>query len=307
MLIDSIFLSDKLGAYKSEGIVSTPKPGIISSDQTAVTGKNGWIYLYKGTNSYYETYFDQDKAALGEQWVNVIEKRQKYFNEKNIMHLHIIIPNKASILPEFYPFELPRKETSILSKILANKNEKIFCPLYKWRDAIIKQSVFRQNDTHLTIAGNAYLTEEIISLLGLSKEINTLVETSQVENIGDLGSKFTPGIPEFYKAPSFTSGMLDQRYIDKIFEFIPGSGLNGTSQSFKNNSPLYKKKLLIFGNSFFEKSPSWGMTPFFAALFGETHFVWSPNIDCETIDRVKPDIVLYQTCERFLSRIPSDT
>jgi len=80
----------------------------------------------------------------------------------------------------------------------------------------------------------------------------------------------------------------------------------GTCQSSFNERAPIDKKIVVFGNSFFEKIPSWGLSPYFAAIFREFHFFWSPEVNMDYCINVKPDIVIAQTCERFMCKLPKD-
>lgn len=301
----SLFLPFSLDEYGSQITTALPALGTISLDQSAIVGHNAWIFLYKGSNLYCDGYYEEDQSLLAEQWVALIAKREQRLSAQGITVCHVIVPNKASVLPDSYPFKLPRNQTDILTRILGSSNTRVLCPVSDWRDGALANSIYRRNDSHLTIGGNSCLAELILSSIGLPIEITLHIQASPVEHVGDLGVKFNPGIPELFKAPSFSSGLLDQKNIDKTDELIPSSSLNGTRQSFLNPKSVYNKKLLIFGNSFFEKSPSRGLTPIFSALFRETHFVWSANINYQLVDQLSPDIVIAQTCERFLSKLPS--
>jgi alginate O-acetyltransferase complex protein AlgJ len=306
MDLSSSLLSEGHLSYGSIINVNLPEAGTISVDQSAVVGHDSWLFLYQGSNDYYSHYFDADQSLLADQWIRLIGGRERCLNERNIQYIHVIIPNKASVLPEMYPFALPRNQTDILDRILHSGKHRILCPLLEWRDSPVAMSVFRRNDSHLTLSGNAWLAELILSFASLAMPAVARVNHSMIEHVGDLGIKFNPGIPELFQAPSFISGLLDQNCCEKIQEHIPSSGLNGIAQSFRNQKPVYDKKIIIFGNSFFEKCPSWGLTPFFASLFEQCYFVWSAAVDYGMVDRVRPDIVITQTCERFLCRVPVD-
>lgn len=300
----SFLLPLRLSEYASTLQAASPQHGWISEDQSAITGKDSWLYLFKGSNSYYDGYLTPDHDDLSHQWLDIIEKREKICSKMGALFRQVIVPNKASILSEYYPHSLPRMQTDILKRILDKKSDLIICPIQQWRDTQIKLAVFRRNDSHLTMAGNAHLTGLILSSLGLPQKSACHVQTSLVEHVGDLGVKYDPGFSEFFHAPSFESGLLDQQRIIKTFEYIPETGFTGTTQTFYNAKPIYDHRVVVFGNSFYEKSPSWGMTPIFAALFKSIHFVWSSRIETEIVETIAPDIVIAQTCERFLCRVP---
>ncbi len=100
MNLTSSLLTESLQFYGSDINTNIPGPGTISSDQSAVVGHNGWIYLYKGSNSYYDAYHDSGQTFLAEQWIDLIEKREKLLSARGISYVHVIVPNKVSVLPQ---------------------------------------------------------------------------------------------------------------------------------------------------------------------------------------------------------------
>ncbi len=89
------------------------------------------------------------------------------------------------------------------------------------------------------------------------------------------------------------------------FKRDPEQGHLGITRKFINQNAPINKRVLCFGNSFFERGgTSRCLTWFFARLFREFIFIWSPAMEKRVILRERPDIVLCQTIERFLYRIP---
>ncbi len=75
----------------------------------------------------------------------------------------------------------------------------------------------------------------------------------------------------------------------------------GTHYVWRNAKAINKLKVIAFGNSFFDRGTSIScLSWWLARLFSEFHFIWSPDMDFEYINKVKPDLVIGQTIERFL-------
>lgn len=216
----------------------------------------------------------------------------------------MIVPNKASILNDKFPESLGGKENVILSGLLKRIERYFLCPLEELRLPIVRESIFRKNDSHLTIFGNALISELILKRFNIPTDGICKITTMETEQVGDLGSKFQNPIYEKLIAPAFDSS-LDISALNKTHEKIV-DGFNGTIQCFENEKPVIDKTIVVFGNSFFERVPSWGMSPIFASLFKRFYFMWTPSIDLDVISELAPDYVIAQTCERFLTKVPEN-
>lgn len=308
MNLKSKLLPNDFGYYSSRARIDSNRVGEVSTDRSSVVGHNDWLFIYDGSNNYRLGYRDEASKPMGEQWARLIEKRQNYCDERGISFIQVVVPNKASVINKFFPEKLECAETVILKALLEAKPIANFlCPLDSMRNCTLNLFIFRRNDSHLTLSGNVFLAESILDLYGCEASYTNVdpIQTNEIVHIGDLGCKFDNQIEEIFIAPSFNSGQLNLNKIEKIFEKID-QGLNGTIQSFFNKNALIKKTMLVFGNSFFEKVPSWGVSPIFASLFERYIFCWSASLLSNLIDEYQPDIVICQTCERFLNKLPED-
>ena len=82
-------------------------------------------------------------------------------------------------------------------------------------------------------------------------------------------------------------------------------GLHVGSWVTYSNPMGYEKKIAIFGDSFSEYRPHL-LTGMLAETFKEVSFIWSSNLDYNFIKTYQPDIVIFQTVERFLIKVPND-
>lgn len=304
-LFSTALLNKSLVDYASSTTIDPGRIGEISNDRSAIVGRDGWCFIYEGSNNYRAAYLDQRLAPLAEEWARLIAQRQSYCDSLGIHFIQIIVPNKATLMPERFPERIGSGMTTILQKLLdASPAANLICPVEEMRQSSVREAIFRRNDSHLTLAGNTFITELIFNASGVDIGYVPRIEVCKVNHVGDLGSKFNTPIVESFYAPRFDIGLLNQEKIEKTYEVVI-EGFNGTKQSFHNPGAPIKKTVLVFGNSFFERNPSWGISPLFIALFENFHFIWAPRFIVEEVRSLNPDLVLSQTCERFLTKVQS--
>jgi hypothetical protein len=81
----------------------------------------------------------------------------------------------------------------------------------------------------------------------------------------------------------------------------------GSMVSFESKSPdAADMNLLVFGDSFFEYRTHL-LTGMFAETVRKFTFVWSTSIDWDIVAAIKPDVLLSECAERFMTTLPADT
>jgi SAM-dependent methyltransferase len=278
------------------------KPGTESPDKISIAGHNDILFLLNGSNNYYEGYHQDFPSALqdAEGWLNYVRNVSKIIEILGSEFLFTVIPNKATILKEYYPLPLAEGITPILKILIEKFGNFIFSPVEELRDDPNLLSIFRRNDTHFGYYGSVLYLEKMLDRLDLGGlMLSPDTELKSLEHAGDLGSKFSPVLKERL--------FLPRNNIDYgILYPISNSNIRHTGSAFSTynvNAPI-KKSIVVFGNSFFEHVNSWGMSPYIAQNFERFFFVWTHEIDIDLVAHLRPDFVVLQTCERFLSRPP---
>ena len=303
-MINSRFLREPLSAYGSLTEIDSARVGEISDDRSAVVGRNNWCFIYEGSNNYRGAYHENSHTPLGDQWARLIERRQRACEALGARFIQLIVPNKATLMPEYFPEPLGVGVTKALQRLLeATPDANFLCPLEMLRNAEVRDHVFRRNDSHLTLSGNAMLVELLLNAAGIDLGEVPWIEFTEVLHNGDLGGKFQDPIPETVRAPLFHIGLLDTSRLTNTLA-VQAEGFSGTRQSFHNPSAPLKMTAMVFGNSFFERVPSWGMSPILSAIFEKYHFIWGSDFDEVCALSSSPDIIICQTCERFMNRLP---
>lgn len=281
--------------------------GMVADDRSAVVGHANWCFIYEGSNNYRSAYIDKAPDKLGSHWAHLIEKRSQALAKEGIQFVQVIIPNKLSLLSEFFPEPLKTDASFLLQDLMAcQTNAPLLLPLEAWRHDDVRDIVFRRNDSHLSMIGSIALLRLIFQMLGLVIPGNMVVYSRYLHQVGDLGGKFDPPLAEQLAMPLWEHGVLANLGQYQVVDDKNPSGFLGIRQVFVNPQAPIKQRVVVFGNSFFERAPSWGLSPYFVALFTEFHFIWRPEVDIGYCREVGADVVIAQTCERFLTELPVD-
>ena len=137
---------------------------MVTTDNVAVVGKRGYLFLYEGFNRYYQMYFDRSSVVCNVRrgWSAHINSWNQSSVLKSSEFHFICVPNKASIHSRLYPLQLGTSQTPYLSMLRKIEDVQVFSP----KDF---QEVFRRNDTHLSPFGNFKFADFILKSLGYNR------------------------------------------------------------------------------------------------------------------------------------------
>jgi hypothetical protein len=313
-------------------LVST---GVKSPDGSAVVGRNGYLFLYKGSNDVVSLYGQDENSPeverIAQRWFDLFEARRTLINRFGSQYVQLVIPEKSTILINEAPPELgpitPVLKTleSLLDKEWGDFSRIIGVPRYY--DSILLSlraasggSPFLRTDSHLSVTGCwqvvLHLLSQIEPLLPADREaISRAVK--HIENCsftkgtmpfsGDLGGRFSEfkiyELADELDSSSFTE--FGTRITKDVIKDPKTNAHNGMQIVWRNKDAPIKARVLAFANSFFERGEaSRGLSWWFKHLFSEFHFVWSPDVNEALISTFRPDLVVCQTVERFLTFVP---
>ena len=96
---------------------------------------------------------------------------------------------------------------------------------------------------------------------------------------------------------SVTAFLEDPYYKEEFHTYARARFVNASA---RNNCSA-----LIFGDSYSRPSPD-ALTGMLAETMRSVEFIWSSSVDWTLVNRMRPDILIVQTAERFLARLPND-
>jgi hypothetical protein len=305
------------------------RAGMVASDRTAVLGREGTFYVYHGSNSllemYEEDYPEPRMAAFLRKWRETCARRVALCQELEARYLQMFIPEKSSVIPDHFPQQIRvptpwyRNLEQTLLAALPDATASLLFLMTPLASDPQRLRLFSQTDSHFSPTGSAIAIRSILARLELlGVELPELVrdifaqpvveDGSEYVFSGDLTERFF-GVPlyEARRLPS-TAGAVARfgAEIRTVERSTPANGRNmGTRVVYANPGAPIRGSVVAFGNSFcgvgtLEHSLSW----WFKHLFAEYHFVWAPGLDEEYLRRVRPDIVIGQSIERFFRVVP---
>ncbi len=289
-------------------------PGHISADNSVIVGENGYLFIWQGSNDLAAQYAeDRQGSALRrivEGWIKKVEDRHMELRRRNIRFVQMIIPEKSSIVGEFFPRPIP-PETPLLSVLDQELRAGTLGGIYlrslnHMRADPERTSMFRHMDSHLSPFGAWSIFRKLLAIVGAPTERSVIFDVCQVQ-VPDLGSKF-PDLPlcEYVFHPRSNDFQDFEVCLKRVeYESPPDGGHVGIRSVWTNPSAPVALRVVAFANSFFERAASPANLSWWAARwFREFHFVWSPFVSYDYIDRIAPDVVVCQTIERFLPMVP---
>jgi len=322
--------------------VDAPAPpitlGTESPDHSAVIGKDGYVFLYRGNNDVASLYAEDIESAMVQKraaaWDALFKKRWHLLNARRIAYVQMIIPEKSTILVDKAPIALGPQTASLAAlerRLLVGDDlaagmavtrgfYRSLVPLLR-EHAAIGLPPYLRTDSHLSESGalrvfvdflsqlatllpdRADVINRVLSLLG---EIRPAAEHGEVFS-GDLANRFAgPPLAEI-------SAKLDLEPLRfwtaeikcQILCAGKEGGHTGYHSVWLNSAAPLNLKVIAFSNSFFERGAApRGLSWWFKTFFNEFHFLWSSELIVEEIDHYRPDVIICQTVERFLPVVP---
>ena len=281
-------------------------------------GNEDWLYLVGGSNNV-EALFAKESSftpAKCQAWIDLLVGRRTRLAEQGIRYLHLPAPEKLTVLPEYYKGILPNPQgspTRALFSRLPNDQDVGVNPLQYFEQVKAKRQLYWKTDTHWSFYGAFAAYQLLCNKLGIEPNQELVNYPRRKANVVmDLGSKMSP-----VKREIITNFRLQEQsrrvYANELVEFKEKYGLDNTGALhvgshvvFENQSPkAVNKKVLLFGDSFSEYRPSL-LTGMLAETVSELHFIWGAELDYGYIEEQKPDIVVSELAERFMTLLPRD-
>lgn len=282
---------------------------------TVHVGRDGWLFLTGGSNRVMDQYgWGLRRWWHLRAWARLVEARGARASALGIRCLHVIVPEKLSVydnLTQDLPYDPARASTRLLARRLAR------CPAYldllgpfrAARDGAVP--LYLKTDTHWSLEGCLLGYREIMRALAAVPPADIATRPRFVaERVMDLGNKLPDRPLEAIEHCDFQrdavrvhSGALVQDHEARG----RGEDLHvGAHVVYRNEAAgADPRRVVLFGDSYAHFTPIM-LTGLLAESFAEVHFVWSAHLDWDYIERVRPDILLFELAERFLARLPRD-
>jgi alginate O-acetyltransferase complex protein AlgJ len=282
--------------------------GTISADGVAIVGARGHLFLYGGSNDNLAMYRGEIAMApdWSEQWRELVAERHASALAAGRALCYLVVPDKLAVYADLFPQDLETGRPRPVMRLLEHVALPLLYPAGALRDARAGGDTYMMTDSHLTVAGNRLIAHATIGALGARPELLEVIPLAQLEQFasGDLGQHFTPPIMEVRQHLAAASAATI--VLDNWPAVSRAGGHIGTLRIFRRDDAPDSRTVVIFGDSYgFGDEAYPGLSWFLAQVFREVHFVWAPfGWDPDYLDRVGAELVVCQTAERFIARVP---
>lgn len=284
-------------------------PGTLSADGVAIVGERGHLFLYGGTNDNLAMFRGEVPMAPDwlAQWTSLMEERRSHAEAKGLGMCGLVVPDKLAVYSDLLPGDLASGGERPLDRLRASPQlASLLYPSEALRAERSGGETYMVTDSHLSNRGNRLLAELTIEALGADRGLLGGVEKAERTHLvsGDLGVHFDPPILErrgFLASPSAA-----QIVEDNWAAVSAAGGHIGTRRVFRRVDAPDQRTVVVFGDSYgFGDEAYPGLSWFLAQAFREVHFVWVPfGWDPGYLERVGAELVVCQTAERFVVRVP---
>lgn len=265
-------------------------------------GKNGWLFLDYDANNVMAQHrgdFPLTPDKL-ERWSKTWDQRWEVFGG----HVYFLLsPDPQAIYPENLPFT--QAETRPVQQLLATLNSRPIGEqvVYPAAELIAEKArsylpIYTETDTHWTSYG-AFIAYQALMKKITVKHPNIRIlsekdlEFTIQERVGDLGNKTLP-----MQSSRFVKCRVRIRQSRETFN--NGIQVRGSFQ-INQNSDHSLASCVVFGTSY-----SYPMIAMLRESFSTLVFCHRAAVEMDIVNKVKPDIVLFEMAERFINGVPMD-
>ena len=266
-------------------------------DNSIVIGKDDWFF-YRGENSIedaqgVDTFTDETKEEI----IETVQKNKEKLEKHKIDFYLMIIPNKENLYKECLPKTIniindTSKTEKLIDEIKEKTDVKIVYPKEELMKAKEKYQLFMKHDTHWNEIGAC------VGTIALQKAIDPKFEydINSLE-VREEGEEFLEDLAKF-------AGIKDQvsepRFIPS--NFYPEVELPDEEKMEYTTNAEIDKTVLFIGDSF-----SGAIKRTLPKLYKKVYYMQRESpVKEETIEKIKPDIVVYEVVERYSSELKKE-
>jgi alginate O-acetyltransferase complex protein AlgJ len=282
-------------------------------------GKDDWLFLVGGSNVV-ATLYDRQSALTSDaklrKWADLIEERASRLERLGTQYVHMHVPEKLTIYDNML-HDPPAVDWKLSPAIRLGEIFRDFEHSNVWLDLVLpfrsrreERNLFFKTDSHWSLDGCFLAHTLVCAALGVGVAPSILERsTHEVFGVGDLGLKLDPPVPENRTAYEY------RRYAKRVYansiarylESAPHPLMHvGSHVRYRNDASwAAKKRILIFGDSS-SNINQMVLTGMLAESVRDVEFIWSSSLDWSYIERSRPDAIVYELVERFMTILPDD-
>ena len=272
-------------------------PGTIENG--VLVGRDRFLFLAGGAHAVFEIVnglkaIDEGSHA---RFAANVAGRATWARIRGIPYLHLVFPDKQSIIPEQWPFEHCLRLGELYLDRSADLRKSVLYPDTLLRD--MSGDALSRVDTHVTPIGSILVAAELVARLTGERDPELTARLlngtgKMTRHEGDLGSKLDPPVSE--AEPVFTVPAPGPFLTNGV-----EGGNNGLVDLRFNPDAVHQKRCVVFGDSFGRD-----ICVYLQFWFSEVFFFRTGFFHAELAARCRPDVLVTENVERYLDDCRDD-
>ena len=286
--------------------------------QTVIKGKDNWLFLAQ-ENAELNVVEDYRSRRLFSpqdlaRWVEVYRKRQDALDARGIHYLMVVAPNKHTVYPEFLPPQYNRVSSVSRTDQLVDALQAAGVHILDLRDTMLTVKkgalAYYRTDTHWTTFG------AFAGYIQVMRWLTRWYPEFEPTIRGDYDIHITPGLTgglssmlalaDLFPEDRVTFEPRTPRQAKEVENVVaPKALFQPTVVTETGDASL--PTVVVFRDSFAHE-----LMPFLSENFNRAVYLWpypsTPRemrtFDWETIDSVRPDLVIDEFVERYFTEFP---
>ena len=281
-------------------------------------GRDGWLFWTGDPDfktSFYKTGYRRFRWRTWRLvwfWLRRIETRARRCRALGARYVQAFAPDKLSVYADKVTGEQRVDPRCGVAARLARWSPHVVDLVAPLTSARAGADTYLRTDTHWTSHGYlaAYLT--LCRGLGARPAVNVAAASHEPRTVyGDLGRPLDAP-PEAGTELRFApcarrvsaNALVELRERLHGAEWAPGLMVGSRIVFANDDADADARRLLLFGDSYTFHAT--GLAVLMAETFCEVHALWSASLDWAYLERMRPDLVLQVTAERFTFFVEPD-
>ena len=279
-----------------------------SNSPNVIVGRDGWLF-YKGAQNFGENpvadyqgsnlYTDAELEIIAEN----MQAAKEALESREIKFALLLIPNKERVYDKYMPAsygEAARNNRmeQVADYLVRNTDIRVVNiteELKEYAESLGNGRIYYKYDTHWNHTG-AYIAAQIMGrelgfeLPDISSLTENLVDAPSMDLAVQLSMQSVLNEGKIAVYEGFTYRNIKSTTNEAVTEF-----------NFRDiSADAGGEKLLILGDSF-----SGTLGRYMSAGYEETYAIFNNNYTAKILDEYKPDVVVFETVERFIDKMLS--
>ncbi len=255
-----------------------------------LAGQEGWLFLDNDTNASPDQFtgkklIDEQQTAAWYDYFSLVNT----FDQRCLI---LIPPSKEQVYSKYYPYT--RAKFCPIDQLIDMSKQLLKTQLFYPIDSLANiNNSYSKTDTHWSFESAKVVFKNILELLKINHDNYKIsLQSSEISNIGDLGSKIDP--------PQYSKYAICKSDISKYLFFDNHLPTQGSITIYKNPNSIDRFSIIIFGDSFIS-----AMLPLFVEYFSKVTVVRSnATVITSLITAEEPNIIIMEMTERFIIKAP---